>query len=112
MMIGFNSLPDSFFVQPAGRVGTGGADLSALFMDLVDRHLHEFSRHPLAAELIADVGVVDGVDAGLCLREGDLRQDLAVIIFAFDTVGESGEFNFYLLFMMADGKAFSANPCS
>jgi hypothetical protein len=56
--------------------------------------------------------VVDGVDAGLCLREGDLRQDLAVIIFAFDTVGESGEFHFYLLFMMADGKAFSANPCS
>ena len=61
MMIGFNSLPDSFFVKPAGRVGTGGADLSALFMDLVDRHLHEFSRHPLAAELIADIGVVDGV---------------------------------------------------
>ena len=77
------------FFEPSGRIGTGGSDFSALFADLVYCHLDQKACDALSPEFIADVGMIDRVNARLSLRKGDLRQDLSVFILALDTVRKS-----------------------
>ena len=76
-------------LEPGRGIRAGRIDLAALFMNLVDSHLHQFRCNALAPEIIVYIGVVDRVDTGCVLRKGDLCKDLSVFIFPFDAVGES-----------------------
>ena len=76
-------------LEPGRGIRAGRIDLAALFMNLVDSHLHQFRCNALAPEIIIYIGVVDRVDTGCVLRKGDLCKDLSVFIFPFDAVGES-----------------------
>lgn len=75
--------------EPGRGVGACRVDPAALFMNLVDSHLHQFLGNALAAKIIVHIGVVDRIYTGCVLRKGDFCQNLSVFIFSLDTVGKS-----------------------
>lgn len=88
-------------VEPNRGIGAGRTYLTALFMDLVDSHLHQFRCDPLPPQIIVYIGVVDRVNARLKFRECDLCKDPAVFVLALYTVGKSDILHAFFSFIDA-----------